>query len=39
MSYPQAALASSLICSESVGCDEWIFFAARLRLFFRSDRE
>src|SRR5215831_5737238 len=27
---------SSLMCSESVGCDEWIFFAARLKLFSRA---
>src|SRR5439155_21929167 len=25
-----------MTCSESVGCDEWIFFAARLKLFSRA---
>src|SRR5712691_9232222 len=27
---------SSPMCSESVGCDEWILFAARLKLFSRA---
>src|SRR5215471_13498431 len=31
-----SSLSSSLMCSESVGCDEWIFFAARLKLFSRA---